>query len=330
MGVQFLNLPGSSTPDGTNASNKNNFEVAFDGDGASTEGKGWYQGSGFLNEATGIVSSLKVDFDGGNTQDVTIDQLSSLGITLDTFQAADWDFFMNTVFGGNDKFFGSAHDDVLYGYKGDDIMFGGYGDKPNSGTFDPGDQKAPDFVTYPGKGYADDGDDYLDGGRGNDMIDGGTGKDTLLGGAGKDTLFGGGGKYADLLKGGDGRDKLFGDGGNDKLLGGAGKDKLVGGKHNDILDGGTGNDLLIGGTGNDLFKFRDNSGQDKIKDFNEFSNKEKIDLAAVSAIKNFKDLKNNHMTEDGMGNTIIDNNAGVEITLTGVDINDLGKGDFIF
>ena len=212
-------------------------------------GHGWYEGNGFqtdiVNNAhvptAGTVTSINVDFSGGTTQDVTIDQISLA--LVDVF-GAGWKYFQNTVFAGKDEFVGSYKSDKLYGYGGDDIMFGGFGDKLDYDPFNPPDPLPTDEINPGDKGDPAfdryDGNDSLDGGAGNDQLDGGTGKDTLYGRTGNDTLYGGSGK-----------DKLYGNSGNDSLSGGAGDDSLYGGTGNDRLRGNEGADKLNGGEGND-------------------------------------------------------------------------------
>ncbi len=63
--------------------------------------------------------------------------------------------------------------------------------------------------------------------------------------------------------------------------------------------------------------------------FNAVNNKEKIDLSDVVSIKGFKDLKNNHTTQDG-SDLVIDDGVGNTLTLNGLTIGDFDKGDFIF
>ena len=99
----------------------------------------------------------------------------------------------------------------------------------------------------------DNGDDYLDGGRGDDSLVGNGGDDflqgrngnnVLEGGDGNDTMNGSGGE--DTLSGGDGNDLMRGQGGDDTLNGGDGNDRLDGGRSADVIDGGAGNDTLRG------------------------------------------------------------------------------------
>lgn len=171
------------------------------------------------------------------------------------------------------------------------------------------------------------GNDQLFSGDGNDILRGGLGQDILEGGAGRDRLFGGSG--LDLLIGGNGNDRLLGGGGQDELNGGAHRDRLFGGGGRDELNGGSGNDILRGDRGDDLFVFNRRLGHDTISDFNATDNGEKIDLADVRGIRNFRDLTNNHMVQDGDDVVISAGNRN-SITLLNVDMADLGFGDFIF
>ena len=113
------------------------------------------------------------------------------------------------------------------------------------------------------------------------------------------------------------------------MSGGTGRDTVRGGAGNDTLSGGGAKDILIGGKGNDRFVFANNSGLDKVRDFNALNNKEDIDLSAVTRIKGFKDLKNNHMSQVG-DNVVIDDNANTKIVLIDTLLSDLGAKDFIF
>ncbi|MEX0308691.1 MAG: calcium-binding protein [Tateyamaria sp.] len=152
----------------------------------------------------------------------------------------------------------------------------------------------------------------------NDIFRGNGGDDNLFSGDGNDMLYGDGGN--DRLDGGKGRDMLFGGTGNDKLFGRNGRD---------IIDPGKGNDIVFGGNGNDVFVFGDNYGTTRLRDFDENRRKEDIDLSDVTAIKGFKDLKNNHM-EQVKQKVIIDDGAGTRIILGATDIDDMNKNDFIF
>ena len=142
-----------------------------------------------------------------------------------------------------------------------------------------------------------------------DLIRGSSGLDRLFGGAGDDTLIG--------FRG------------NDLILGGTGRDKIKAGAGGDRIDAGKGKDVVFGGAGNDDFIFADKYGTTRIKDFDANSNREDIDVSAVSAIRGLRDLKKNHMEQSG-DNVVIDDNNGTKIILQDTDLADLGKGDFIF
>ncbi|MBL3705162.1 hypothetical protein GI582_20900 [Sulfitobacter sp. BDSS02] len=168
--------------------------------------------------------------------------------------------------------------------------------------------------------------DQLKGAKGDDKLFGGSGKDTLKGGSGNDKLFGGSSK--DKLKSGGGDDLLKGNGGADVLIGGNGNDNLIGGSGNDRIVGSKGNDKMRGSGGADDFIFKGKFGRDLIKDFNAQNDKEDIDLSGVKPIKNFRDLSNNHMSQDG-DDVLIE--AGTnKIVLKSVDMSELDAGDFLF
>ncbi|MCB1327946.1 MAG: hypothetical protein KDK28_00070 [Maritimibacter sp.] len=199
------------------------------------------------------------------------------------------------------------------------------------------------------------GDDDLDGGSGADKVYGGAGEDTIFGGTGNDKLFGQGdddvlkgGGGEDLLKGAWGADMLYGESGNDTLKGGTGNDKLVGGTGNDVLYGeagndtlrggsgedrlvgGTGDDVLIGGRHADLFVFKTGWGVDTITDFDAKGGvHDTLNLRGLVSVRNWNDLKNNHLEVDG-DDVVINGRNGDVVVLQNVDLADLDKGDFIF
>lgn len=161
-----------------------------------------------------------------------------------------------------------------------------------------------------------DGDDVLSGTRFRDRLEAQRGDDKLLGYAGNDRLIGGLGH--DTIKGHSGTDRLFGSSGQDRLLGNGGQD---------TLNGGAGNDRLVGGSGADTFVF--SSGRDVISDFDTSNNGERIDLSAVDSISNFRDLMDNHVSEEN-GDLVISDGRGNTLTLAGIELTDLDQGDFIF
>lgn len=126
------------------------------------------------------------------------------------------------------------------------------------------------------------------------------------------------------LDGRGGNDTLNGRGGNDTLNGEDGRDKLIGGGGRDTLDGGAGNDFMNGGKGNDVFIFSE--GKDRIQGL---GRKDDIDLSNAVGIRNFRDLKNNHM-EERNGNVVISDDDGSTLTILKRDITDLSSDDFLF
>ena len=224
-GTQFLYFGTASQ--GSNRSNQFHFTTEFEDGG----GRAFYQGQGFNNYSannlnwidTATVNSIRVDFQGGNSQDVSID---GLNLRLYDLLNADWAFFETNVFNRNDTMNGSYYDDHLLGYAGNDTILGGNGDKEKYDISDPNNypNSIPSRLRNPGDTVTDpsffvhDGNDTLDGDRGDDLLDGGTGNDLLIGGAGDDQLWGGGDTGNDTLIGGAGNDTLFGGGGVDEAV----------------------------------------------------------------------------------------------------------------
>ena len=148
-----------------------------------------------------------------------------------------------------------------------------------------------------------------------------------------------GDETAETLSGGDASERISGAGGDDVITGGIGHDDILGGDGDDSLDGGIGNDALVGGAGNDiltggsgrdLFVFATGGGEDVIADFKAKGKKhELLDLSDVESIRNFKDLKSNHMERDGK-DIIIDAGDRDMLVLEGVKSKHLDAGDFLF
>ena len=113
------------------------------------------------------------------------------------------------------------------------------------------------------------------------------------------------------------------------MFGNDGKDKVLGGAAKDIIDVGAGADVAIGGRGNDRFVFKDNYGTNKIRDFDELSDREVIDLRAVTAISSFRDLEQNHMTQTG-NDILIDDQNGTNIVVKNALLTDMDSADFLF
>ncbi len=172
---------------------------------------------------------------------------------------------------GNDTINGDGGADEIYGNAGNDTIRGGKGNDTISGDLDN------DTI------YGNGGDDVIRAGKGNDFVDGGRSADTIYGNTGNDTLLGGGGndvidggKDSDTINGGPGNDTVKGGGGNDIVDGGDGNDRIYGNLGADILHAGAGNDLLYGGGGADTFDYDKGDQKDRIKDFQD--NTDKLDL----------------------------------------------------
>ncbi len=178
------------------------------------------------------------------------------------------------------------------------------------------------------------GDDEFIGSSGDDIMRSYAGDDLMEGGDGDDFLTVDGGK--DTVRGGEGDDLVLADTGNDMVFGGAGDDAVFSGAGNDDVDGGDGSDFLalsggndtaIGGGGKDTFAFKNNSGDDVVRDFQ--AGKDILDLSRARDIDDFSDLIANHV-DDVRGDLIIAVSGSSDVTLEGVQIVDLNEGDFIF
>ncbi|WP_051337282.1 right-handed parallel beta-helix repeat-containing protein [Leisingera daeponensis] len=164
--------------------------------------------------------------------------------------------------------------------------------------------------------------DIIKGLDGQDMLAGYGSRDRLRGGRDEDTVDGGGGR--DKVFGGGGADTVYGGGGADVLKGGGGQDLLDGGNGNDMLNGGNGADRISGGDGSDTFVFTARHGQDTVLDFT--SGTDMIDLSGLGqSASSYSDLE---ISSQG-GSALIDTGEGT-ILLQGVQVSELGAGDFLF
>ena len=76
--------------------------------------------------------------------------------------------------------------------------------------------------------------------------------------------------------------------------------------------------------------FKTGWGVDMITDFDAIgSDRDTVDLSALSSIGNWKDLSRHHMEAVGT-DVVIDGRNGDKIVLLNVDLADLGAGDFYF
>lgn len=112
----------------------------------------------------------------------------------------------------------------------------------------------------------------------------------------------------------------------DSLLGGSAGDSINGNGGNDTIDGGTGNDTLEGGDGTDTYRFSGPfSGDDIINGF--VVGSDKISLAVSYGISASEILA--LVTDDGIGNALIDLGNGDSIILTGISAASLSVSDFV-
>lgn len=162
----------------------------------------------------------------------------------------------------------------------------------------------------------------LDGRGGDDTLTGQSGRDTLLGRSGDDTLRGEGGR--DRLFGGQGNDTLEGGDDRDILKGQAGDDTMSGGTGDDVLRGGSGTNIMTGGAGADDFFF--SNGINRVTDFEDG---DQVVLRSSAAIKSYKDLMNNHISQSG-SDVVIDDGKGHMVILEDTLLADLDRDSFIF
>lgn len=188
-------------------------------------------------------------------------------------------------------------------------------------------------------------DNILSGRAGDDSLAGLSGADTLIGGTGFDTaeysgsgqrvvvrLWNGTGVGGDAS--GDTPDAIetvigtaFNDvlidaiGADNHLAGGEGADYLAGLAGSDTLIGGVGDDTLQGGVGVDHLVFAAGDGQDLVLDFEDGTDRIRIDGAAT-------DMSGVTVTPDGSDTRITV--ADVVITLQGVESSLIDGTDFDF
>jgi len=227
---------------------------------------------------------------------------------------------------GRDTLYGGTDDDVLFGGSGRDTMFGGAGvDSFVGGT---GSDvyyidSTSETITEVAAGGFDHvlGDLTFNMGAFSNLLDRstllGTGDHNLSGNARNNLLAGNAGD--NVISGANGSDTIFGDAGDDTIGGGAG---------GDVIFGNTGDDVLIGGGDGDTFVFANGWNADIISDFDVNQANEAIDLSAVSAIRNFGDLSNNHLTTVN-GNAVISVGTNT-VTVSNVTAAQLTEDDFLF
>jgi Ca2+-binding RTX toxin-like protein len=121
--------------------------------------------------------------------------------------------------------------------------------------------------------------------------------------------------------------------GNDsdnRLTGNSGDNALTGRDGTDTLRGGKGDDKLNGGDAADIFIFKTGDGTDRIENF-QFTlvDMDVVDLSGLKSIKNFNDLKNNHLEQVG-DNVVIDGLKGDKLVFLDADIEAVNATFFTF
>jgi hypothetical protein len=125
-------------------------------------------------------------------------------------------------------------------------------------------------------------------------------------------------------------DKIYGTAKNNTINGSNVNEYIYGLAGNDTINGNGGNDTLIGGKGADTFIFGRNGDKDTISDFAATGKAHDIiDLSRLTSVEDFKDLKDDHMSQH-QKDVWIDGGSGDVLTLKNIDIHDLGKIDFLF
>lgn len=142
-------------------------------------------------------------------------------------------------------------------------------------------------------------------------------------GAGNDVIRFGGVKSSESA--------AWGDVGNDTAYSGDGSDEFSGYTGADRFIAGAGDDTFYGGLGHDVYVAAANTGVDLFDDFQaKGASSDVIDLSGVSAIKDFADLKANHLKTLGW-DIYIDMGAQGKLYINhSIDIADLTEANFLF
>ena len=165
----------------------------------------------------------------------------------------------------------------------------------------------------------------VNGTNGNDTAFGENGDDVIRSFDGNDAAVGFDGD--DFIDVGSGNDQAFGSGGDDVVIGGAGNDILRGdneaaGNGADVIIGGAGDDLLKGDgsgqVGADRFVFAAGDGNDIIEDF-------QVDVDTLD----FSAFGNADIATSQQGGDALVSVGDVNVTLRGVNADDLDAGDFL-
>jgi Ca2+-binding RTX toxin-like protein len=106
---------------------------------------------------------------------------------------------------------------------------------------------------------------------------------------------------------------------------------ILAGSGNDTLKAGAGYCGLSGQGGRDTFIFDDNTGRTEIMNYDIAGNdRDVIDLSAVSAITDFKDMIDHHVKTTGGGDWLTIQFGKGDIELYQVEVEDLSEKAFIF
>jgi Ca2+-binding RTX toxin-like protein len=195
-----------------------------------------------------------------------------------------------------------------------------------------------------------------------DLIETAGGPQSIYSGNGQDMVISGGGP--DLVEGGNGKDYLAGEGGPDMLYGGNGDDVIYGGAGPDVLTGGNGYDTFLyqarsdaparggesgedhdGGHGEDSFTMvvgladEEEMRFEQITDFKPSEDWIHLKMMGITSFSDVEDKNAVWVEQDGL-NTLVyvdlngeiggGNPAEMEITLVGVNTQDISAANFLF
>jgi Ca2+-binding RTX toxin-like protein len=302
------------------------FDVVIGAEVTHLFGSGFTYGGGF--PVSGTIDHIRDDLSGTLAFDLS-------GFSVPATTLLSWaatgaaETAKATILAAADTLEGSGFADLMRGYGGDDTTHGQAGNDYLDGG--AGDDDV----------FGDDGNDTLVDSAGANFLRGGNGDDWLIGGADFDDLHGNigddrveGGGFDDWVVGGQGNDMLFGDDGGDLCYGnlgadtvdgGAGADGVVGGQGNDVLFGGAGDDFIItgdrgddtvsGGSGADTFRTFNQTGLDRVMDFN-----------AGEGDRVLVDAGSPYTLSQVGADTVIDMGGGNRMILVGVQLSSLPAG----
>jgi hypothetical protein len=188
-----------------------------------------------------------------------------------------------------------------------------------------GEESSTGILTVKVKGQTEPGD-TLFGTQNSDKMTGSNVGERIIARDGADVVKGRGGD--DVISAQNGHDRVFGGDGDDTIGGGSGMDVLRGGAGDDRISGWDGDDRLTGGEGADTFIFRRGDGRDVITDFQTAgAQHDKIDLSIFDNNLSFADVQK--MMTDKSAGVVINVSSNLEITLVGIDSDDLTREHFI-